>query len=85
MNVGRIKNPRSIFRRLDEQSAAEDFVNSTNITPVIKTDHAAIELAIRIKMFRVLNVSHLEDETYLNDLKKKLTQWKAMGTNNLSD
>ena len=45
VDVWRIENPQSIFRRLDEQSAAEDFVNSTYITPAIKTDHAAIELA----------------------------------------
>ena len=43
MDVWRIENPQSIFRRLDEQSAAEDFVNSTYITPAIKTDHAAID------------------------------------------
>ena len=29
--------------------------------------------------------SLLEDETYLNDLKNNLPQWKTMGTNDLSD
>ena len=36
-------------------------------------------------VFLKMNVSLLEDETYFNDFKIKLPQWKTMGTNNLSD
>ena len=67
-------------------------MNSTNIIPAIKTDHAAIELAltdsyqsVKGPSFWKMNVSLLEDETYLNDLKNNLPQWKTMGTNDLSD
>ena len=70
----------------------QDFVNSTNIIPAIKTDHAAIELALTDSYQNVkgpgfwkMNVSLLEDETYLNDLKNNLPQRKTMGTNNLTD
>ena len=106
VDVWRIKNPQTksytwsqksppIFCRLDFwliSNNLQDFVNSTNIIPAIKTDHAAIELAltdsyqsVKGPSFWKMNVSLLEDETYLNDLKNNLPQWKTMGTNDLSD
>ena len=89
VDVWRIKNPQTksytwnqksppIFCRLDFwliSNNLQDFVNSTNIIPAIKTDHAAIELAltdsyqsVKGPSFWKMNVSLLEDETYLNDL-----------------
>ena len=105
VDVWRIKNPQTksytwsqksppIFCRLDFwliSNNLQDVVNSTNIIPAIKTDHAAIELAltdsyqsVKGPSFWKMNVSLLEDETYLNDLKNNSPQWKTMGTNDLS-
>ena len=106
VDIWRIKNPQSksytwsqrspqIFCRLDYwliSNNLQDFVNSTDITPAIKTDHAAIELVLADSNqeakgpgFWKMNVSLLEDENYLNDLKNNIPQWKTSGTNNLSD
>ena len=107
VDVRRIKNPQTksyiwsqrspkIFCRLDFWlilNNLQDFVNSTNIIPAIKTDHAAIEIAlidsyqnVKGPGFWKMIVSLLDDEiTFLNDLKNNLLQWKAMGRNNLSD
>lgn len=69
-----------------------DFVESTDITPAIKTDHPAIELVSKDSHQRVkgpgywkMNVSLLEDENYLNELKNNLPEWKTTGISNLSD
>ena len=70
----------------------QDFVNSTDITPAIKTDHAAIEITLTDSYqnakgpgFWKMNVSLLDDENYLKDLENKLPQWKITGMNDLSD
>ena len=66
-------------------------MESTDITPAIKTDHAAIELALKDSHQSVkgtgywkMNVSLLEDEHYLNELKNNFPEWKTTGINNLS-
>ena len=60
VDVWRIKSPQTksytwsqrlpqLFYRLDYwliSNNLQDFVNSTNVIPTIKTDHAAIELAL---------------------------------------
>ena len=71
----------------------QDFVESTDITPAIKkTDHAAIELVLKDSYQSVkgpgywkMNVSLLQDENYLNDLKNNFREWKTTGANNLSN
>ena len=56
------------------------------------TDHAAIELVLKDSHQSVkgpsywkMNVSLLEDENYLNELKNNLPEWKTTGITNLSD
>ena len=88
------KSPQ-IFCRLDYwlvSNNLQDFVNSTEITPAIKTDHAAIEITLTDSYQNAkgpglwkMNVSLLEDENYLKDLENKLPQWKMTGTNDLSN
>jgi len=106
VDVWRIKNPETksytwnqrslqIFCSLDYwliSNNLQDFVNSTNVIPAIKTDYAVIELALTDSYqnfkgpgFWKMNVSLLEDQNYLNDLKNKFPQWKTTGANNLSD
>ena len=106
VDIWRIKNPQTksytwsqkspqIFCRLDYWSVSnnlQDFVNSTEITPAIKTDHAAIEITLTDSYQNAkgpglwkMNVSLLEDENYLKDLENKLPQWKMTGTNDLSN
>ena len=70
----------------------QDFVKSTDIIPAIKTDHAAIDLVLtkpdedaKGPGFWKMNVSLLEDEDYLNDVKLRIHQWKTTGMNELSD
>jgi len=84
-----------VFCRLDYwliSNNLQDFVESIGITPAIKTDHAAIELVLKdsyqsIKgpVYWKINVSLLQDENYLNELKNNFPEWKTTGTNNLSD
>ena len=69
-----------------------DFVESTDITPSIKTDHAAIELVLKDSHQSVkspgywkMNVSLLQDENYLNEMKNNFPEWKTTGTNKLSN
>ena len=106
VDIWRIKNPQTksytwsqtspqIFCRLDYwlvSNNLQDFVNSTDITPAIKTDHAAIEITLTDSYqnakgpgFWKMNVSLLDDENYLKDLENKLPQWKITGMNDLSD
>ena len=70
----------------------QDFVESTVITPAMKTDHAAIELvlkdshpSIKGRGYWKMNVSLLDDENYLNELRNNFPEWKTTGINNLSD
>ena len=57
-----------------------DFVNSTEVLPAISTDHAAISLAlgeigdIESPSMWKMNVSLLDNEEYLNFLKKIIHQ-----------
>ena len=70
----------------------QDFVNTTDIIPATKTDHAAIELNLtdsnqnsRGPGFWKMNVSLLEDPNYLEELKQNIPLWKTTGSDNLSD
>ena len=106
VDVWRIKNPQSrsytwsqksppIFCRLDYwliSNNLQDFVNTTDIIPAIKTDHAAIELNLTDSNqnskgpgFWKMNVSLLEDPNYLEELKQNIPLWKTTGSDNLSD
>ena len=104
IDIWRIKNPQTrcytwsqswpqIFCRLDYWLISNNLsTESTDITPAIKTDHAAIQLVLKDSHQSVkgpgywkMNVSLLEDENYLNELKNNLPQWKTTGINNLSD
>ena len=88
------KSPE-VFCRLDYwliSNNLQDFVKSTDIIPAIKTDHAAIDLVIadiesNVKGpgFWKMNVSLLEDEEYINELKSNMVEWKTTGKNELSD
>ena len=88
------KSPQ-VFCRLDYwlvSNNLQDFVKSTNIIHAIKTDHAAIDLVltkldqyVKGSGFWKMNVSLLEDEVYLEDLKLRIPQWKTTGMNELSD
>ena len=70
-----------------------DFVNVTGILPVpaIRTNHAAITLALsdigEIKGPGIckMNVSLLDDENYLEQLRINIAKWKLEGENELSD
>lgn len=68
-----------------------DFVNSTKILLAIRTDHAAITLALgeigEMKGPGIwkMNVSLLDDENYLNQLRINIPKWKLDGENELSD
>ena len=97
VDVWRIKNPQSrsytwsqksppIFYGLDYwliSNNLQDFVNTADIIPAIKTDHAAIELNLtdsnqnsRGLSFWKMNVSLLEDPNYLEELKQNIPLWK---------
>ena len=101
-----IKNPQArsytwsqkstpIFCRLDYRLISnnlQDFVNTTDIIPATKTDHAAIELNLTDSNqnskgpgFWKMNVSLLEDPNYLEELKQNIPLWKTTGSDNLSD
>ena len=68
-----------------------DFVNSTEILPAIRTDHTAITLAlgesgdIKGPGIWKMNVSLLDDENYLNQLRINIPKWKLEGKSELSD
>ncbi|CAH3189030.1 unnamed protein product [Porites lobata] len=106
VDVWRIKNPQSrsytwsqksppVFCRLDYwliSNNLQDFVNTTDIIPAVKTDHAAIELNLTDSNqnskgpgFWKMNVSLLEDPNYLEELKQNIPLWKTTGSDNLSD
>ena len=106
VDVWRIKNPQSrsytwsqtsppVFCCLDYwliSNNLQDFVNTTDIIPAIKTDHAAIELNLtdsnqnsRGPGFWKMNVSLLEDPNYLEELKQNIPPWKTTESDNLSD
>ena len=88
------KSPQ-VFCRLDYwlvSNNLQDFVKSTDIIHAIKTDHVAIDLVltkldqyVRGSGFWKMNVSLLEDEVYLEDLKLRIPQWKTTSMNELSD
>ena len=68
-----------------------DFVNSTDIIPAIRTDHAAISLILgeigeaKGPGMWKMNVSLLDDEEYLNYLSVNISKWKLEGEKELSD
>ena len=88
------KSPQ-IFCRLDYwliSNNLQDFMDSTAITPAHKTDHAAIELVLTNSRqeakgpgYWKMNVSLLEDENYLSNLKDNIPEWKRLGVESLSD
>ena len=84
-----------VFCRLDHwliPNNLQDFVELTEITPSIKTDDAAIELVLKDSHQSVkspgywkMNVSLLQDENYLNEMRNNFPEWKTTSTNKLSD
>ena len=67
-------------------------MDSTAITPALKTDHAAIELVLTNSRqeakgpgYWKMNVSLLEDENYFSNLKDNIPEWKRLGVESLSD
>ena len=68
-----------------------DFVNSTDIIPAIRTDHAAISLILgeigeaKGPGMWKMNASLLDDEEYLNYLSVNISKWKLEGEKELSD
>ena len=106
VDIWRIKNPQTkrynwsqsspqVFCRLDFwliSNNLQDFVESTDITPAIKADHAAIELVLKGSNQSVkgpgywkMNVSLFQDKNYVNELKNNFPEWKTTRTNNSSD
>ena len=100
VDIWRAKNPETksytwskkspaFFCRLDYWLISNnlcDYVQSTGITPAVKTDHAAIDLCISDIVDEVkgpgmwkLNVSLLDDEDYLKDLEQNLPKWNQEG------
>ena len=70
----------------------QDFVNTTDIIPAIKTDHAATELNLTGSNqnakglgFWKMNVLLLEYPNYLEELKQNIPLWKTTESDNLSD
>ena len=70
----------------------QDFVNTTDIIPALKTDHEAILLNLTDSNenskgpgFWKMNVSPLEDPDYLEELKQNISHWKTTGSDNLSE
>ena len=68
-----------------------DFVHSTDIIPAIKTDHAAISLALgevgEVKgpgMWK-MSVLVLDGEDYLDYLKVNIPKWQSEGEKEMSD
>ena len=84
-----------IFCRLDYwliSNNLQDFVNTTDIIPVIKTDHAAIELFLiesnhhsKRPGFWKMNVSLLEDPNILKELRQNIPVSKTTSSDILSD
>ena len=69
----------------------QDFVNTTDIIPAIKTDHAAIELNLtesnqhsKRPGFWKMNVSLLEDPNILKELRQNIPVSKTTGSDILS-
>jgi len=105
VDIWRIKNPLTksytwsqkspvVLCRLDFWLISNnlcDFVNSADIIPAIRTDHAAISLnlveigeAKGPGMWK-MNVSLLDDEQYLNYLSVNIPKWKSEREKELSD
>ena len=84
-----------IFCRLDYwliSNNLQDFVNTTDIIPAIKTDHAAIELNLtesnhhsKRPGFWKMNVSLLEDPNILKELRQNIPVSKTTSSDILSD
>ena len=105
VDIWRVKNPETrsytwsqksptILCRLDFWLISNnlcDFVNSTDIIPAIRTDHAAISLILgeigeaKGPGMWKMNVSLLYDEEYLNYLRVNIAKWKLEGEQELSD
>ena len=66
-------------------------MNATEILPAIRTDHAAITLAvsdigeINGPGIWKMDVSLLDDEKYLEQLRINIPKWKLESENELSD
>ena len=84
-----------IFCRLDYwliSNNLQDFLNTTDIIPAIKTDHAAIELNLtesnhhsKRPGFWKMNVSLLEDPNILKELRQNIPVSKTTSSDILSD
>ena len=82
-----------VFCRLDYwliSNNLQDFVQSTNISPAIRTDHAAIDLSIgdiekgdNGPGFWKFNCSLLDDENCVNEVKNNFQMWIAEGEKDL--
>ena len=88
------KSPK-IFCRLDYwliSNNLQDLVISTDICPAVKTDHAAIIIEFGSNHNQVkgpglwkINCSILEEDSYINDVTRKIPIWVAEGQKELSD
>ena len=65
----------------------QDFVNTADTIPAIKTDHVAVELNVTESNqnsegpgFGKMNVSLLEGPNFRKELKQNIPLWKTMGT-----
>ena len=70
----------------------QDLVTTTDITPAIKTDHAAISIEFCISDKNIkgpghwkMNCSLLEDEDYVREVTAKIPMWLREGRNELTD
>ena len=106
IDICRIRNPSMksyswsqkspcVFCRLDYwliSNNLQDFVQSINISPAIRTDHAAIDLSIgdiekgdNGPGFWKFNFSLLDDENYVDEVKNYFQMWIAEGEKDLQD
>lgn len=89
------QKPPCLFCRLDYwliSDNLQDFVQSTDISPAIRTDHAASELSIgdigkgdNGPGFWKFNCSLLDDKNNVDELKNYFQMWIAEGENDLQD
>ena len=89
------QNSPAIFCRLDYwliSNNLQDLVTSTDIIPVIKTDHAAISIqvtngenSIRGPGYWKMNTSILDEDESLKDVAMLIPVWLNEGRNEFTD